>query len=158
MLEPIVLVGCTLVSIVIATLPCTPAIPTAFLAPVAVACLVTTSPGGRRAHWFLFAALSVPFALAEPTATPQVLLIPGAIALVRIFMRSRPLGAITLLALLVDGRPLDRRDLPRSFASSSAFLAVAVGDIDPDEGHVQLDIWAIDEQKRLVNLSNDCTQ
>lgn len=53
------------------------------------------------------------------------------------------------------GRPFTGRDLPvNATATRDTFLAVAVGDIDSSDGY---DIWAIDEKRRLHNLSNDCT-
>ena len=64
--------------------------------------------------------------------------------------------------IALDQRSLTDADLARGGAAASAttsgFLALAVGDIDPDSGAEPLfDIWSIDEARRLTAVSNDCT-
>jgi len=56
----------------------------------------------------------------------------------------------------LNGRALSGSDLPReTTASDIAFLAGAVGDIDPDSTP-SLDVWTIDNLKDLRNVNNDC--
>lgn len=64
--------------------------------------------------------------------------------------------------IALDQRPLTDADLARGDAAASAttsgFLALAVGDIDSDSGAEPLfDVWSIDEARRLTAVSNDCT-
>lgn len=59
-----------------------------------------------------------------------------------------------------DGRPITEEDLrrlaPDAMATSSAFLAVAIGDIDPDGREERFDIWVIDHERELRSLNDDC--
>ncbi len=64
--------------------------------------------------------------------------------------------------IALDQRSLTDADLARGVAAASAttsgFLALAVGDIDPDSGSKLLfDVWSIDETRSLTAVSNDCT-
>jgi hypothetical protein len=56
------------------------------------------------------------------------------------------------------GRALSDDDfqeqMPSATASSSAFLVVAIGNVDSDE---TLDVWTIDHVKNLTVVTNDCT-
>lgn len=57
-----------------------------------------------------------------------------------------------------NGEPLSEADFPqelRSTATTTGFLALAVGDIDSDG---VVDAWSIDEKKHLDILTNDCTR
>ena len=59
-------------------------------------------------------------------------------------------------------RPLAQDDFarlaPTTTATETGFLAVAIGDVDDDSGSDErLDVWTIDQDKNLVNVSNDCT-
>ena len=59
----------------------------------------------------------------------------------------------------LDGRRYTDADLqkfPQATATSSGFLAVAIGDVDAD-GEEALDVWTIDDKKNLVVLQNDCS-
>lgn len=57
-----------------------------------------------------------------------------------------------------NGSALIPQDLPAdAIVNPSSFKAAAVGDIAPDGGAVDLDIWTIDESRRLTVFSNDCT-
>lgn len=63
----------------------------------------------------------------------------------------------------LGGRALTEADfqtlMPTATATSSAFVAIAIGDIDSDgSGDEQLDVWTIDQSRSLTVVSNDCTQ
>lgn len=46
---------------------------------------------------------------------------------------------------------------PAATATSAGFVAVAFGDIDTD-GSEDLDVWTIDQDKKLTVIRNDCLQ
>ena len=57
-----------------------------------------------------------------------------------------------------DGAAFTSEDIgsavPAASASSNAFLAIALGDVDADGAY---DVWSIDDGKNLKVVSNDCT-
>lgn len=59
----------------------------------------------------------------------------------------------------VGGRTFTDEDFqqlaPTATATSSAYLAVAIGDVDTDSGE-QLDVWTMGSVDGLVSVTNDC--
>lgn len=60
----------------------------------------------------------------------------------------------------LDGRALTDEDVqrlaPAATATTNAFLAFAIGDIDDDGREERLDVWTIDQGRSLQVLANDC--
>ena len=59
-----------------------------------------------------------------------------------------------------NGSALSPEDLPSdAVVSESGFVAAAIGDIDPDGSYSSagtLDMWTIDETRRLQSIDDDC--
>ena len=60
----------------------------------------------------------------------------------------------------LDGRAFTDEDVqrlaPAATATSNAFLAFAIGDIDDDRKEEKFDVWSIDQNRQLQWLANDC--
>ena len=60
----------------------------------------------------------------------------------------------------LNGSLLSARDFPaHAEVGPDTFVAAAIGDVDTDPGGYSdhLDVWTIDENKRLISVKNDCT-